>query len=276
MKQRPKKTILLILGLLLFVGLACRSSGQVDPTATPETVEEPEPVAEVIVPDPDPTNTQEPLMPTPEEDPTQESPPTEEPVEEPPVTMAEEFFIEEFNSDPGWYFEVVQGPGNSDPSKLTYNFDFGRMIFDIPERELYAYYLYLDAYYENVRLDINFENRGVNSQQVSLICQMSDEGWYELGVQSDGLWFLFAVQDGYNQIAKGGSKYVKIGKEVNEYTLICEGNKISFFINGVEPTGSPHIDRKYALRRGNVGFAVSSLQAIPVKVEVDWFAVSPP
>ena len=150
------------------------------------------------------------------------------------------------------------------------------MNFDIPQRQLYAYYLYEGASYENVRLDINFENRGVNSMQVSLICQMGDEGWYEWAVQSDGLWRLYAVQDGYNQMAGGGSKFVNMGKEVNEYTLICEGNKLSFFINGVEPTGSPHVDRKYSLRRGEVGFAVSSLQATPVKVEVDWFAVTQP
>lgn len=105
---------------------------------------------------------------------------------------------------------------------------------------------------------------------------MSDEGWYEFAVQSDGLWELYAVSNGYNLLANGASKFVKQGKDVNQYTFICDDNKLSFFVNGVEPKGSPYIERKYALRRGNAGFAVSSLSATPVKVEVDWFQVSEP
>ncbi len=278
MKHQPKKNIFIILGLLLFVGLACRSSAQADPTATPEIIVEPEPVAEVVVPEPEPTDTMEPVLPPVEED-VEEPDYEEEEFEEPPQTAGLEYFIEEFDSDPGWYYEVVS-PSGYDPESVSYTFDFGRMNFDIPQRQLFAFYLYEGASYDNVRLDINFENRGVNSMQVSLICQMGDEGWYEWAVQSDGLWYLYAVTDRpgpYQEpIAKGGSNYIKIGKEVNEYTLICEGNKLSFFINGVEPTGSPHVDRKYALRRGEVGFSISSLQATPVKVEVDWFAVTQP
>jgi hypothetical protein len=274
MKKRSLNTILLLIGLLFLVGLACRSSGQVDPTATVELVVEPEPVVEVDDPEPEPTHTMEPILPPVEED-VEDPENEEEDFEDSPQIAGLEYFIEEFDSDPGWYYEVVS-PSGYDPESVSYTFDFGRMNFDIPQRQLYAYYLYEGASYENVRLDINFENRGVNSMQVSLICQMGDEGWYEWAVQSDGLWRLYAVQDGYNQMAGGGSKFVNMGKEVNEYTLICEGNELSFFINGVEPTGSPHVDRKYSLRRGEVGFSISSLQATPVKVEVDWFAVSQP
>ena len=187
------------------------------------------------------------------------------------------YFAEEFDRDPQWYYEVIKGNSNSDAAKATYKFDFGRMIFDILDPGLYAYYVYDGMVYENTRTDIYLENRGVNSQQVSLVCRMSDsEGWYEFAVQSDGLWELYAVSNGYNLMANGASKFVKQGKEVNQYTFICDGNKLSFFINGVEPKGSPYIDRKYALRRGNVGFSVSSLRATPVKVEIDWFQISEP
>lgn len=186
------------------------------------------------------------------------------------------YFTEEFDSDPLWYYEVVQGNSNSDAANATYKFDFGRIIFDILDPGLYAYYFYEGMVYENIRTDIYLENRGVNSQQVSLVCRMSDEGWYEFAVQSDGLWELYAVSNGYNLLANGASKFVKQGKDVNQYTFICDDNKLSFFVNGVEPKGSPYIERKYALRRGNAGFAVSSLSATPVKVEVDWFQVSEP
>jgi hypothetical protein len=204
-------------------------------------------------------------------------PPTEEPVEEQPVESSSgPYFTEEFDSDPQWYYEVIQGNDSSDLEKATYKFDFGRMIFNIEDPGLFAYYVYEGDIYENVRVDIKVENRGVNTQQVSLLCQVSDDGWYEWAVQSDGRWELYAVSDGYKRMHNGASNYIKQGKDVNEYAMICEGNEISFFVNGVEPKGSPYEDRKYALRRGNVGFSVSSLRAIPVNMEVDWFKISEP
>ncbi len=281
--HHPKlKSILFFISLFLLVSIACRTSGQVDPTATMELVVEPEPTVEIIV---EPEPTVEVVEPDPEQVPTDTLeptlPPTEVPVvEEPTATVASNYYIEEFGFDPNWYFLVVS-PRGSDPNAASYKFERNRMIFSITERQLYAYYINTQHTYEDIRLDINLENRGVNSQQVSLICQMSDEGWYEWAVQSDGLWRLYFVKDDgtfieYDQIASGGSKYVRTGREVNEYTLFCEGNKLSFFINDVEPTGSPHVDRKYALRWGEVGFSVSSLEATPVTVEIDWFAVTPP
>lgn len=70
--------------------------------------------------------------------------------------------------------------------------------------------------------------------------------------------------------------YTEIGKAVNQYTFICNGDKLSFIINGVEPKGSPYTDRKYALREGFAGFAISSLQDTPVKIEVDAFSIQEP
>ncbi len=187
------------------------------------------------------------------------------------------YFTEEFDQDPQWGFYVVQDDSNSDPNKATYSFKSGRMVFDIPDPWLYAYYIYEAFTYQNTQLDIIVENRGVNSQQVSMVCRLSDEGWYEWAVQSDGLWYLFfADGSSYITIANGGSTAIKQGKSVNQYTFACNDEKLSFAINGIEPKGSPYTERKYALREGSVGFAISSLRAIPVKVEVDAFRIQEP
>lgn len=260
------RPFLLIAGFILIVGLACSVNLGDEPT---QPVQE-EPVQPVQ---------EEPAQPEPTDVPA-EPEPTEAPAEpeptEAPAQPALDYFTEEFDTDPQWYYEVVKGSDNSDADKATYSFDASRMIFDIDDRQLYSYYLYEGQEYDNVRVDINVDNRGVNSQQVSLICRASDEGWYEFAVQSDGLWELYAVSDGYNRIANGGSTAVKQGKSVNQYTFICDDEKLAFFINGVEPKGSPFMERKYALRRGNVGFAISSLESTPVKMEVDWFQISQP
>ncbi len=190
------------------------------------------------------------------------------------------FFTEEFNQDPGsnWSFDVLGPNSNDNAAKATYSFDAGLMIFNIDAKDLYAYYTFNGQAYDNVRVDLNFENRGVNSQNVGLVCRASDEGWYEFSVGSDGLWYLYAhtPSDGYVTLKNGGSKAVKQGKAVNEYGMSCNGDKISLYINGTEVRDSPFVEKKYAFRRGTVGFNVSSLNVIPVKVEVDWFQISQP
>jgi hypothetical protein len=227
----------------------------------------------VTVTTPEP-QTQEVVTEAPTEAPTEVV--TEAPTEA-PTEAQEQFFTEEFDSDPGWNFFVI-GPGaDANEDKATYEFDSSLMVFNIDAKQLYAYYIYNQQSYEDVRVDIHFDNRGVNSQNVSLICRASDEGWYELSIGSDGMWYLYAVSNNkYNLVQSGGSTAIKQGKAVNEYGMACEGNKISVFINGVEPKNTPVTDKKYVLRRGGVGFNVSSLNSIPVKVEIDWFKVSQP
>jgi S1-C subfamily serine protease len=191
-----------------------------------------------------------------------------------------DFFTEEFNQDPGsaWTFEVL-GPNSTDnASKATYSFDSGLMIFDIEAKDLYAYYFYEGQTYDNVRVDMRFENRGVNSQNVSLVCRASKEGWYEFSVASSGVWVLWAYtpNDGFVRLKNGGSTAIRQGKAVNEYGMACNDDKISLFINGQEVRDSPFTEKQYALRRGNVGFNISSLKVFPVKAEVDWFQISQP
>lgn len=241
-----------IAGLILVVSLAC-GGGSV-PTTNPTVA---------IV---EPTNIP----------PTEEAPPVEQPTEEAPVPSSSPFFTEEFDSDPQWNYEVIQDNDDSDPENISITFEDSLMIFEIPDPALYAYYIYQGEEYDNVRLDIKLENRGVNTQQVSLVCRVSDDGWYEWAVQSDGLWYLFAVSGGFDRLTNGGSNDINQGKAVNEYTMICEDDEISFFINGEEQKGSPYIDREYGLGKGNVGFSISSLRAVPVKIEVDKFQISEP
>jgi hypothetical protein len=223
------------------------------------------------------TNPTLPPVPSNNENPATEVAPVEQPTQEQQQQSdASPFFTEEFDSDPQWYYEVIQGDDKSDPQSISISFDNSLMIFEIPESQLYAYYIYEDYDYEDVKVSIKFENRGVNSQQVSLVCRVGDDGWYEFAVGSDGLWDLYAVSGGYDRLTNGGSNDINQGKAVNEYSMSCEGDEISFFINGVEPKGSPYVETQYGLRQGGVGFSVSSLRAIPVEIEVDNFVISEP
>lgn len=238
--------------LILVVSLACGIDLGNEPTAAPQQPQQDQPQQSQDQPQ------------QPQDQPTQEQ------------KSSGPFFTEEFDSDPQWYYEVIQDSQDSDPDSVSVTFDDSLMIFEIPEPFLYAYYIYQDYSYENVRVDIKVENRGVNSQQVSLVCRVGEDGWYEFAVQSDGLWYLYAVSGGYDRLTNGGSNDINQGKAVNEYSLVCNEDEISFFINGEEPKGSPYRESEYSLREGGVGFSISALRAVPVQIEVDYFKVSEP
>ncbi len=249
--------------LLLVVGLACSLTGGGNTPTQPEQPQQP--VQQ-------PTNPPAPVV--------TEAPPTEAPVVVPPTEapVVSKFFTEEFDQDPGsdWAIDIL-GPG-ADAHKDTVKVDFsdGTMRVELPEKDLYYYYTYSGFSYDNVRIDLRADNRGVNSNNISLTCRVSDEGWYEWSVGSDGLWYLYAVTDKYNDIASGGTTFLKLGKEVNEFTMICNDKKISMFVNGQEIKQSPVTDNKFVLREGSVGFNISSINKVPVIVEVQWFKISEP
>jgi hypothetical protein len=247
------KPLYFLASFVLIVGLACSLGGGDTPSQPPTSPPQQQPPTQP--PAPQPTDTE---APTP-----------------PPVS---EFFTEEFDSDPGadWVTDIL-GPGaDAHADSVVTSFDDSRFRIELPEDQLYFYYTYVGQSYEDVRIDLRADNRGVNSNNVSLTCRGSDEGWYEWSVGSDGLWFLYAVTDAFNLITNGGTTSLKQGKEVNEYTMVCQGKTISMFVNGVELKLSPVTDNKYGLRDGAVGFNISSLNVTPVIVEVDWFKVSEP
>jgi len=249
--------------LLLVVGLACSALGGGN---TPSQPVQPQPPVEQPTQPPAPTDVPQP---------TAEAVATDTAA---PAPVVSKFFTEEFDQDPGsdWAVDIL-GPG-ADANKDSVKADFtnGSLRIELPKKDLYYYYTYSGFSYDNVRLDLRADNRGVNSNNISLTCRISDEGWYEWSVGSDGLWTLYAVTDKYHTVASGGTTFLKLGKEVNEFTMICNDKKISMFVNGQEVKQSPVTDNKYALRSGSVGFNISSLNSVPVIVEVNWFKISEP
>jgi hypothetical protein len=247
--------------LLLFVSLACFGGGTTPATPPPAT---------------EPPATEAPTQPQVEEP----SPaPTEPPVQEP---SAEEFFTEEFDNDiANWSRLNVTGSTETNVDGLKLEVDDSRLVFDFDTKQLYTYLFYDPFEYENVALEVNAENRGMNDNSVSLICRYSeDDGWYEFNVANSGLYNIlygFYQADGnigYSRIADGGSNKIKSGKEVNTYKITCNDRKLALYINGTETRVIE--DNQHVLRKGKIGISVSSFNQLPVKVEFDWVKVSEP
>lgn len=267
--MKPLRPLFFFTALILLVGLACSAIGGGQPTQAPPPTQ---PVQ--VIP------TETPPQPTavpPTE--VQPSAPTE-----PPVSQAQPFFTEEFDTNDNWSYFVVDGATytitDEDNPKMDLSTADSLLTFDLNDEGLWVYVTY-DAYeYENVRLDARVTNRGVNNNNVSLICRYTDSGWYEFNIANNGLYWIYAAlvdSDGkvsYGAIYNGGSDKIKPGKETNEYSVVCDGRTLALFINGKEVRTVT--ENKYGLTSGLVGISVSSFDTLPVITDVDWVKISEP
>jgi len=238
------------------------------------------------------TKTQEPPPPAPVIQPTQQSEPIQQPTvvlptQPPPPTATlppppSPFFKEEFDSDVlgDWTDFIITGDSKSDEKKAKFYVENGKLTFDLQDENLYSYLIFDKQSYEDVRVELSADNRGKNSNNISLICRYSNNGWYEFSVRNDGLFQIWAydstgaVHKGYNLINSGGSNAIKMGKETNVYAISCLGNHLALYING-EETAS-FTEKRFSFKDGKVGINVSSLWTIPVIVDIDYFDIQAP
>jgi hypothetical protein len=250
--------------LLLLVSLACRFG--VAPTTSPAT--EPPPTKS------EPANNGS----QPTEPPTE--PPTTVDATEPPATdqpTGQDFFTEEFDGDiSNWTYFTTKNDTTADDSGVEPTTDNGFLVLDL-KKFLNVYVVYEPYTYTNVQLDARVDNRGTNNNNINLVCRYSKEGWYEISIANNGLYWLYAVdavKGNYVKLADGGSNKIKSGKEVNEYTFICNDRNLILKINGTETTS--FTDNQFVYREGQVGVGASSFRDMPVKVEFDWVKISEP
>ncbi len=183
------------------------------------------------------------------------------------------YYFNDFDSDvSSWSYFLQRGSEDGFKQGLV----DGKFRVDIQKQNTWVYFLYDDYTYGDVRIDTVAENLGRNTNNVSLICRYSEDGWYEFNVYNSGKYDIFYYDSllgtGYNLLYSGGSTAIKTGKAVNEYTAICAGDTLTLGINGVEVRTVKHKD----LKRGQVGFGVSSFDVLPIIIEFDGFAASVP
>jgi hypothetical protein len=256
------RTLFVFVVLLLLVSLACRFGMSSDPTQAPTINNEPP----VTAPPEQPQDTQEPAT-------VATDPPAQ--------SSGQQFFTEEFdNGFADWSLFNVLDSKDTNADGLKLETSNSHLVFDFSTKYLYSYLYYQPYDYENVAVEARVENRGVNDNNISLVCRHSDEGWYEFNVANSGLYNILigsvnsSGKIGYALLADGGSNKIKSGKDVNTYKIICKDRKLTLYINGNETRTVE--DNQYVLRNGKVGISVSSFNNLPVKVEYDWVTISEP
>jgi serine protease Do len=190
---------------------------------------------------------------------------------------ASDFYTEEFEADynPDNWSSFTLGKGSD--KDLVIKQEDDHLLFDLGDKNLYVYYMYNPYTYSDVSLTLNAENRGRNNNNVSLVCRMNQDGtqWYEFSVESGGVWYLYAYDNGeYKILDNGGTQALKQGREVNEYKMDCVGDEITVYVNGNEIKTVK--DNTYGYNEGFVGFNISSLNVLPITVEVNWFDIAQP
>jgi WD40 repeat protein len=149
------------------------------------------------------------------------------------------------------------------------------------EDKIARYYLVNNAFtYSNVKVEVVTTNYGSNSNGVVLVCQYSDSGWYEFSVSNAGLYSInaydpnVAAQQGYTQLASGGSAAIKPGKTTNTYTAVCNGSELTLLVN--DTLVKTVTDTKFNFAEGEIGIGVSSPDLLPVDVSIESVTVSAP
>lgn len=265
--MKPFKPLLFLASFVVIVGLAC-SLGGVGIDSPPQPQQPSQPQTQP---------TQPPAQPQPTAVPPTKVPPTE-------GASAEAYFTEEFDTNDAWTYFLVDGSKSQITEEDLPGFDIftedSKLTFDLTGENLWVYVTYDPFEYEDVRVDMRVINRGVNNNNVSLICRYTKDGWYEFNIANNGLYWIFAASvdsDGtvsFGLVYNGGSNDIKAGKATNEYTAICDGRTLALYINGKEARTVE--DNKYALSSGQVGVSVSSFDVLPVTVDIDWVTISEP
>ena len=260
MKAQLAKPFLFLVAFILIVGLACSATAPDAPAP-----EAPAPAQEAASPVP--------LPPTAIPAPTNVPEPTAVPEPTiPPTPVVQKYFTEEFdNGLDNWRYLITSG----EESGVDFILDNGRLVFDIQDQNLYSYQLYAPEVYDDVTVEMEANNRGANSNDVSLICRYDDDSsdWYEFNIGNDGLYSIFSHSSaGYDLIFNGGSTEINSGKDTNQYAITCKGPKLTLYINGVEVREVQ--DKR--LREGWVGIGVSSYDIVPINVEIEWVKISEP
>ena len=190
----------------------------------------------------------------------------------PNAASGDYFFYTDFDGGlDSWRYFLMSGKDDG----FTLETAGSRLRFDIEDKSTWVYLYYTDYEYTDVRIDTVAENLGMNTNNVSLFCRYSDDGWYEFNIANNGEFWIYYYDtsiDNYRLLWSGGSNAINMGKDINEYTAFCVGNELALYINGVEAKTVTHKN----LKSGLVGLSVSSFDVTPITVEFDKFSVTAP
>jgi hypothetical protein len=238
-----KKQLVLLVTCLALVSFACilpfssTASTQPPPTAT---------VSQALAPTQSPAPTQ--IEPTAE--PTSIPTDTKKSLTDPTNVAATElamptatssgvaYFRDDFDEESGWTYEYITG-NNKNQCEGPELRD-SQLWWRCPSGEEVQVKVYKDDYtYTDVAVTAEFVNHSTNHNWTSLLCRVSDIGWYEFRFTSGGLYEIYrfdwnlrkAGENPYVFITNGTTLYMHTGLTTNKITMDCSGSQFQYYVN---------------------------------------------
>lgn len=194
----------------------------------------------------------------------------------PTLAPAPRSFTEQFDAEiPYWTFQQIDlGSPAATPTS-----DNGFLVFDLTSQNQWIYAFYNLPDYTDIRLDARVEVRAGEAGAVGLVCRYTEAGgWYEFNIFADqtyellyGQWLAPGLAR-YTPLFRGVSE--KIRSDANEIGLVCKGDALTPFINGVQMRIWQ--DTRIGLMDGQVGISAASFATLPYSIAYDWVKVSQP
>jgi len=273
-----KNKLFLWIGLLILAlttALACKAVSLVEPTATPLPTPTPLPLPTDTPPLPSPTPPPAAVIPTQPAAPTQGT--TGTGILNPnAVSSGDVLYSESFNDLGNWTTILMRGNQDGFRSQVFDN----RLRTEIQTQNTWVYYILESEDLQDVQVDVEVENRGSNTNFVGILCRYTEQSWYEVNILNTGEYYIYYVYESGARLSvmdKGATYAIRMGKKVNNYTLICRGELLSVIINGEETASLPLRTGDYPfLSSGRVGLSVSAERVIPVIIDFLQFVVRIP
>jgi hypothetical protein len=283
-----KRAIVISLLVLALVSLACDLGGLVGGAATETPVPPPQM--------PTSTSTARPLQA--QASPTREVIATEAPTQEQQQQQQQQptqqqsttgYFRDEFDSDTGlWQYITITG--NTQEQCVGPSLIDGTVEWACPPGEETQMRIYTNNYdYEDVVVQAEIENFGSNKNGISLLCRVSDLGWYEFRVSSGGEYSVYrfdwalknAGQNPYVYITNGATALLHTGANTNTFAMDCSGGDFGFYVNSSLVDVNIPNARKTEFQTyssGGVGFGMMIYGDTPSTVDIafNWFETLAP
>ena len=189
------------------------------------------------------------------------------------------YYLDYFNAGmEDWEYFLVQG----EEQDVSHEAREGVFHVELTANDTFLYYMFKGWDFNDIRLDSRVENLGETTNNVGLVCRVSDDGWYEANILGNGDYFVYrydtnASEDKYMVLESGNSIEINTGTGVNDLTLICQGSQLSFGVNGIELVSlALDSDGHEVMEWGQVGMTVASEEETPVIVDFQDFIISLP
>ena len=280
-----KRKMIIPILMLILVTLACDSNplaaSEPEATLTPTPIQLVDPTdTPQSIPTAKPTDTSPPPTPTSDE-PTAEPVPTDTPSG--PV-----YFREEFDNDINWTFEYITG--NNQDQCVGPELKEGGLWWRCPSGQETHLKVYEEEHtYQDVVVQAEIENFGANANWVSLLCRVSDDGFYEFRFTSAGLYEIFRFDWSLKQAGKtpyvfiggGATQFMNPGKDLNTVAMVCAGDYFEFYANGhqIDPSIPPTLRKEFTrITEGGVGIGFMVAPGVQTAVESSflWFETLQP